>query len=115
MKFIPLLIIVLLAHSVFAQNSGVRGKITDKNHEPLAGAYISINGTRINTTTDANGNFTLPRLSPGEYTLTVEFIGHRTFTHRFVVTANAQPTLDIQLDQVVVSLGEVKVFGHINQ
>lgn len=115
MKFTALLFLLMLVHSAFAQNSRVRGKITGKNKEPLAGAYISIKDTRISTISDANGNYALPYLKPGEYILTVEFVGLSPVTKKLTVDANNPPAIDIALESTANSLEEVRVFGRISQ
>ena len=115
MKFAALLIGCLVAHTVFAQNSGIHGKVSGDKHEPLSGAYVSVSGTRLSTTTDGDGNFTIPHLQPGEYTITIEFVGHKTVSRKVVVAAGVSPTADIVLDPIDISLEEARVFGRISQ
>ncbi|HVU94227.1 MAG TPA: TonB-dependent receptor [Puia sp.] len=113
MKWFATLILLVFVQSGFAQNSGVRGIITGANHEPLAGAYLSINGTHLSTTTDAEGHFVFPRLKPGEYTITVEFIGHKTLIRKIVAGPDEQ--VDLKMERGDASLEEVRVFGRISQ
>jgi TonB-dependent receptor len=115
MKLIVTLLLLVLVQAVFAQNSGLRGKITGNNHEPLAGAYLSITGTHLSTTTDATGNYAFSRLKPGEYTITVEFVGHKTLTRKIVVGPNEPASVDLVLERGDASLEEVRVFGRISQ
>src|SRR5262249_22243783 len=72
-------------------------------------------GTRIKTTSDANGYYSLPHMNPGEYTLTVEFVGHQMSTRRIKISAGEEPNVDITLEQSNISLEEVRIFGRISQ
>ena len=54
----------------------VRGQVLDSSKGALPGATVTITNTDTNevatATTNTEGNFTLPFLRPGQYTLTVE-------------------------------------------
>ncbi|HEY4111417.1 TonB-dependent receptor [Puia sp.] len=116
MKLPALLTLLFLAQTVFAQNSGsVNGKVMGKNKEPLAGAYLSLNGSRQKTTTDNEGNYSFLNLQPGDYTLTIEFIGATTLARKFTIHPGQRTTLDLLLDQNNAALQEVNVFGRISQ
>ncbi len=53
------------------------GKVVDKNTgESLAGALVMVKGTDIKVYSDLEGNFSLPVLSPGTYTIEVSYISY---------------------------------------
>lgn len=55
----------LLSGSVlFAQSQVVKGKVVDANNEGVPGAVITIKGTKQNTVSDENGNFTIEVSDP---------------------------------------------------
>ena len=70
--------ILLLVSLSFAQtfNATVVGKVTDANGASVAGASVTITQTATNraqsAVTNDEGEFVLPQLSPGSYTLRVE-------------------------------------------
>ena len=48
------------SHEIIEQNTDrVTGKVMDADGEPLAGASVMIRGTKIGTTADADGNFSI--------------------------------------------------------
>ena len=74
--------IALLSISVFAQDSArLDGTVQDATGAVVAGARITAveKRTQISaqTTSSSSGNYTLPTLQPGIYTLSVEASGFR--------------------------------------
>lgn len=53
----------------------VRGRVTDDKGNPLVGVSVAVEGRRIGTVTDANGNFTLEGIEPGA-TLSISYVGY---------------------------------------
>jgi hypothetical protein len=54
-------------------NAGsVQGQITDLNGEPLPKIAVVLNGTDLQTTTDSEGRFLIPEVTPGTYTLVAQ-------------------------------------------
>lgn len=74
-KHTVIILSLLLSINSFAGNpvTGimyVSGSVTDHNtNESLAGVEVRVQGTDIVTYTDFNGNYFLPELSAGTYTL----------------------------------------------
>lgn len=55
----------------------LRGTITDdKTHEAVAGASVTVNGAKYYS--DFSGNFSIPALLEGTYTLSVDFISYQS-------------------------------------
>src|ERR1700724_1854236 len=78
MKKLPLLVLLVFGLYVhgFAQNRLIKGKVTDDQGKPLAGASINIKNTTITTSTDSAGNFQLPLPVQGKPVLVVTFVGY---------------------------------------
>jgi len=55
----------------------IRGRIVDEKSEPLAGTTIMIKGTKIGTTTDKAGNFSL-KVPSNAKTLVIDHIGFKS-------------------------------------
>lgn len=51
--------IICLLISISAQNRSITGRVTDASGQAVAGASVLVKGTRIGTTTNAEGSFTL--------------------------------------------------------
>lgn len=100
----------LLCTVVFAANGTIAGSVKDaQTGEPLPGANILIVGTSIGAASDLNGEFVLPRVPVGEYTLRASYIGYEQREIRVKVLADAKVTQDFQLKYVGLQAGEVVV------
>lgn len=77
----------------------VTGTVIDhSSNETLAGVEVRVKGTDIATYTDFDGNFYLPAMSPGTYTLEFNYI---TYSSASVTTdgSDLEPELNISLQQ----------------
>ncbi len=67
-----LIIVFLLSQIVWSQTSKISGKITDKsNNQPLIGANVILVGTSLGASSDMEGNYLIPNVNSGSYTLKV--------------------------------------------
>ena len=74
----------------------VTGKISTVDGEPLAGASVMIKGTKIGTTADIDGNYSIKAPSEGEsYVLVFQYLGMRTKE----ITVSYQRKLNVRLEQ----------------
>ncbi|MBC5992805.1 TonB-dependent receptor [Pontibacter cellulosilyticus] len=113
MKFLlTILTIFAAAISGFAQQGVLKGKVTDKTTgEDVIGAVVFIKGTSKGTTTDYEGNYTLP-LEPGTYNVSVTFLAYKPFESAGVAVKSGQPTtLNIQLEENATQLQAVEIVG----
>lgn len=70
-------ILLFIGSQAYAQNQTITGKVTGKDDGlPIAGATISVKGTRTRTQTDADGKFSLS--VPSGSVLVISFIGYNT-------------------------------------
>ena len=75
-KYLLLCAFLMMSVMAFAQKGSIKGKVLDETNQPLPGTSITIDGTTIGATTDANGDYTISGVNPGNYTLTAKFIGY---------------------------------------
>lgn len=105
------LLLLLLALSLLrtnAQDQTVRGTITDEAGKPLAGATVTIKGTNISSTTDANGAFKINSGSVLNPVLTVSFVGYENQDY----TYKGKSGFTVTLHQDSRTLGDVIVIGY---
>ncbi|WP_020603057.1 SusC/RagA family TonB-linked outer membrane protein [Spirosoma spitsbergense] len=88
----------------------IKGTVSDEKGNTLPGATVSVKGTQLGTTTDANGQFSI-NLPAGAKTLVFSFIGMVT---QEVVVGN-RTTLNVTLKVGDRSLDEVVVIGYGTQ
>lgn len=89
-----LILIVALA-GLQAQNAILRGQVTTIDHEPLVGASVYLS-TGEGMATDTAGRFVL-NPTPGNLTLTVSYLGFKTYTQSLGIVAGQTVELDIIL------------------
>ena len=104
-------ILVTLSFEMFAQAGTIKGRISNEiNNNSIKGAAILIENTEIGTTSDENGNYLLENLTPGNYTITVSFLGFEsTVFYDINVPTNKFVTLDITLLEETSSLDEIQL------
>jgi len=102
--------ILLSAGAAFAQI--VRGTLHDaRTLEPIVNANITVKGTRLGTTSDAQGRFILPQLPSRDVVLQISMMGYRSVQIPVMVEGDTAAVLDIELQPTVLQLGPVTVFG----
>jgi iron complex outermembrane receptor protein len=95
----------------FAQSQyQLKGSVVDEKNEPLKDAYVFLYPVKKGATTDANGNFTIPKLSGGKYTIEISFVGYKTLIDTITIARNK--TYRFQLEATALSLQEVVVTDH---
>lgn len=103
-------IILLSSFAAWAQQSAIKGYVTDKNTgEPLFGANVSILGTTIGYPVNKDGYFYIPNVDNDETVIGVSYTGYKTEQ----VTVNTKKSDDvvILLESLTHSLDEVVVTG----
>jgi hypothetical protein len=91
----------------------IRGVVLDKQSQTMIpGANIVLLGIEpfTATTTDVEGRFKIPGLSPGRYTLRISYVGYKEITLPNIdVTSGKEVVLEIGIEENVSSLNEVVV------
>src|SRR5215467_9170799 len=106
LALVSLCLFVPLGH---AQGGEITGKVTDSGGGILLGAKVTVEPGGIEVVSDAQGQFLVTGLAPGNYTVTVSYVGFTTFTKSVTVTAgqvastNAQLTVASQNLEVLVT------------
>lgn len=87
----------------------VSGKVISTSDGPLPGATVAVKGTRIMTSTDVNGNFTL--IVPENSVLVISYMGFK----QQEISVAGQTRFQIILVPDEGALGEVVVLGYTSQ
>ncbi|MHA7131888.1 TonB-dependent receptor [Algoriphagus namhaensis] len=121
MKRKPLLLLGLLylltQPLVWSQDCdfSVRGKLVHlEDGEPIFGGYVWIKESRTGAVTDENGNFIIKNLCKGDYTITIQYLGHEDIEEVISLSGpNFSKTFRMKED--ALSLSGVEVHGHQDQ
>src|SRR5438105_526234 len=101
-RFVLTLVLVLIATTAFAQQTGsISGRVTATDGSALPGVTVEgrsnvLPQARV-TDTDTNGDYRLPALIPGNYTVTFTLAGMQTVTRNAVVLLGQNTTADVKL------------------
>lgn len=98
-------LLMLFCTLALAQNRTITGTVTDDKGDPVSGASVTIQGTRVGTTTNNEGHFSL---SAG--TGNVLLISAIGFTPREITVGNAS-NYPVSLTQTAGALSEVIITG----
>jgi hypothetical protein len=94
---------ILLSLGAAAQTATLSGTATDAKGKPIADATVSIKaegGTEsvsVNVRTDGDGNYSIPNLAPGDYSISASGEGLSSKTIKVTITTVAHQTLDLLL------------------
>jgi TonB-linked SusC/RagA family outer membrane protein len=88
----------------------LEGRITSaEDGRALTGAVATLEEPGARALAGADGRFRLEGITPGRYTLTVAFLGHRTSEQEVVVTAGEVTRVDVVLESSPLTLDGVVV------
>jgi len=79
----------------FAQESTIRGKVVDRNNNPLDGANIYLKGTILGSASDRGGLFLIRKVPTGRFNLTIHMIGFGRLDTLLSIESNQQIDLGV--------------------
>ena len=85
-----------------AQNGSISGTVLDaSSNDPLIAANVTVSSEALTETTgsatDANGQYTIANLPPGEYSVKVNYIGYETKEETITLNSGQSLNLDFKL------------------
>src|SRR5687768_227001 len=106
--WIMLLLLVIASGPLFAQDRQVTGTVTSiENSQPVEGATVTVKGTRIASTTNAQGRFTLTAPTSASHLV----ITHAGFAS-FEVPIGTGTDITAQIIPEIRALEDVVVIGY---
>src|SRR6185312_7966788 len=90
------------------QQVELHGRVSNKNGEPLQNASVIISGTKIGTTTDKNGYFSLSTADNKNIELEISIVGYQTKK----IKVNGQGEINVTLELEITGLSDVVVVGY---
>lgn len=92
------------------QQKSVSGKVTDSSKGPLPGVSVVVKGTTNGTITDANGDYSLPKV-PENAILKFSFVGMKTQE----VVVGSKGSINMVLEDEAIGIEEVVAVGYGTQ
>ncbi|WP_461789133.1 TonB-dependent siderophore receptor [Pedobacter sp.] len=106
----------LLSYIAYAQHSGsIKGRITTSDGLPAAFITVVVKENNQNTVTDDNGNYSLGRLKPGNYTIKASAIGVVAQEKSIIISNNETISANFILKENNQALQEVTIAGKKNK
>jgi iron complex outermembrane recepter protein len=96
MRFVPVVVLCMLASFASYGQLVISGKVTDPDQRPLAGATVQLVGTNRAVATSEQGEFNFAQIQKGQYLLKVSFVGHRALEQELVVSQDVQLNLVLE-------------------
>src|SRR5438132_7959659 len=101
-RFLFLLLFTFVCGSLVAQQTGsISGRVTTTDGSALPGVTVEASSNVLPqprvTTTDVNGEYQLPALQPGTYTVQFTLGGMQTVTRRAVAIVRENTTADVKM------------------
>jgi TonB-dependent receptor len=90
-------LVLLVPAGAQDRRGAISGTVTDTGHGVLKGATVDLQPSGKPAVTDSQGQFNISDLSPGEYILTISYIGLEPFTKKITVTAGETSRADAEL------------------
>lgn len=94
-------------NEVYQQSITVKGKVTDKDGEPLPGVSVTVKGTTTGVMTDVDGNYSI-NVPNSNAVLILSYMGFTSQEHK----VGNNTALDIVLVEQSTDLDEVVVVGY---
>src|SRR6266576_3772180 len=93
-----------------AQQGAIAGRVTHRvTQQPVAGAEVLVLGTNVASRSRQDGQYRIPGVAAGRYTLQVRLIGYATVSQPVSVTAGETAAVDFVLSEAAVPLEAVVV------
>lgn len=109
--------LLLLLISLPMTAGTIKGTVKDKtSNEPLIGATAQIQNTTMGAIADFDGNFELPNVKNGTYTLEIKYVSYKTIKVDNIKVENNKPTeLTIDMEPESQTLGDVTVVAQMKK
>ena len=95
LKLFIMLCFIAVAQNMFGQElkGSIRGKVLDaENLQPLIGVNVMIAESQVGCTTDLDGNYEIPKVKVGSYSIVYSYIGYEKITTTDVIVRSERIT-----------------------
>jgi iron complex outermembrane receptor protein len=104
-----LLVVLLFATNIFAQNFNLKGRVTDENENPLYLANVVLLNSNTGVTTNQEGEFSLKAEFESNEKITISYVGYKP------ITINLAETNLFELKKIPFTSQTVLVKGSIGE
>lgn len=107
-RLLFLICVFMIASFSYSQVYNVRGVvISSDTKEAVVGATVKLSPGKYGDITDANGNYSIEKISKGNYTITVEFIGYAAYSENITVNENVLLNVSLKPGNITTEVIEI--------
>ncbi len=108
---ICLVSMLLINHSINAQNGSIAGYVKAKtDDQPLIGATVLLENTELGGVTDSNGYFEIENIPTKAYTITVNFLGYKALSKfNIVIKSTGNVLINFYLEEASEALEGISI------
>lgn len=107
-----LFIVFVFSVPVLAQQGTIKGTVIDQEtQEPLAGVNVGIQNSKKGSSTNIDGEFTIPNISPGTYILIVSSLAYASKNLDITINQRETKTINVTLVPNFFKMQEVEITG----
>ena len=106
--------IALVSKTLDPNHQEVHGRVVDADGRSLPGAEVYIENTSWGAVADDNGDYYLPDIPEGKYTLTVKYVGYRTQYQEIEVHSSDSITRNFVMHPDVLNMDEIVTIASRN-
>ena len=89
---------ILILYNTIVSGLSISGTVTDStNKSPLIGANVIISETSLGAATDSDGRYNINQIAPGDYIISVSYMGYKSYKKNITISNNENVSLDISL------------------
>ena len=89
---------ILILYNTIVSGLSISGTVSDStNKSPLIGANVIISETSLGAATDSDGRYNINQIAPGDYIISVSYMGYKSYKKNITINNNENVTLDISL------------------
>ncbi|KAF0202974.1 MAG: TonB-dependent receptor [Bacteroidetes bacterium] len=116
LKILIFVLLLLQWTTIFAQSdANLFGHVVDETGEHIPFVNLVIKDTRIGTATDITGHYMITNIPPGDHTLVIQHVGHKTKEMQFTIAPRESKEFDITLETISVALEQVVISGSLKE
>jgi len=89
---------ILILYNTIVSGLSISGTVSDStNKSPLIGANVIISETSLGAATDSDGRYNINQIAPGDYIISVSYMGYKSYKKNITISNNENVSLDISL------------------
>ena len=89
---------ILILYNTIVSGLSISGTVSDStNKSPLIGANVIISETSLGAATDSDGRYNINQIVPGNYIISVSYMGYKSYKKNITISNNENVSLDISL------------------